>query len=112
MSPSARLKDGYDAAKANGTIGGSGILNKLSPLASTCVNGTSASQDAVAFALSTIFNLHAEDRYQRPVTGDDTYNMLAAGEEHLSNAVQFVENGGSSDLAVRIIAALARMTPD
>jgi hypothetical protein len=35
---------------------------------------------------------------------------MASGEEHLAEAIKFIENGGSSDDAARIIAA--RLTPD
>ncbi len=56
--------------------------------------------------------LHAEDRDERPVTGADAYQLLASGGEHLSEAVKFIEKGGNSKDATRIIAALARLTPD
>lgn len=110
--PTARLHRSFVEAKKTSRIGGAAVLQELSDLASACVNGTTNAQDAVAFALSEIFRLHAEDRQERTVTTDDTYHLLASGDEHLSDAVSFIEKGGSSDDATRIIAALARLLPD
>ena len=111
-SPAAHLRRYLAEAKKTTRIGGATVLQELSDRASTCVIGTTPAQDAVAFTLSEIFRQHAEDRDERPVTGDDTYLLLASGDEHLSDAVKFIEEGGSSDDATRIIAALARLTPD
>jgi hypothetical protein len=111
-SPVVRLRQCYAEAKRTRRIGGEAVLQQLSDLASACVNGKSNAQDAVAFALFEVFQRHAEDRDERPATTDDTYHLLASGEEHLSEAVKFIENGGNSDDATRIIAALARLIPD
>jgi hypothetical protein len=108
----ARLRRYFTEAKKTTKIGGAAVLQELSDLASASISGTTNTQDAVAFALSEIFRLHAEDRDGRLVTGDDTYHLMASGEEHLAEAIKFIENGGSSDDATRIIAALARLTPD
>jgi hypothetical protein len=97
---------------ADRSIGGADVLKELGHLANLCMVGSSSAQDAVAFALSMILNLHAEDRCERVVTMDDTYNLIAAGEEHLSSAVAFIKIGGSCQLAVEIIAQLARLSPD
>lgn len=107
-----RLSDCYAEAKRTHHIGGAAVLQQLSDLASACVDGRSNAQDAVAFALFEVFQRHAEDRDERPVTTDDTYHLLASGEEQLSEAIKFIETGGSSDDATRIIAALARLIPD
>ena len=111
-SPVAHLRQCYAEAKESRRIGGAAVLQQLSDLASACVVGGSNAQDAVAFALSEVFQRHAEDREERPVTSDDIYHLLASGEEHLQEAVKFVETGGNSDSATRIIAALARLIPD
>ena len=76
------------------------------------MNGASNSQDAVAFALSEVFSLHSDDREDRPVTGNDNYLLMANGSDVLSEAVSFIDGGGNADDAIRIIAALARLTPD
>lgn len=107
--PVKHLRQCYSEAKKTGRIGGSGVLQQLSDLASACVNGTSDAQDAVAFALFEVFQRHAEDRDERPVTTDDTYHLLASGEECLTEAIKFVETGGNSEDAIHIIAALARL---
>lgn len=93
-------------------IGGSSILQELSDLASDCVSGTSDAQDTVAFALSETLKEHAEDRDERAVTTGDNYQLIASGEECLTEAVKFIEKGGTANDAVRIAAALARLTPD
>lgn len=111
-SPVVRLRQYFAEAKRTKRIGGAAVLQELSDFASACVIGTTNAQDAVAFALFEVFQRHAEDRDERPTTTDDTYHLLASGEEHLSEAVKFIEIGGSSDDAVRIIAALARLIPD
>jgi hypothetical protein len=111
-SPVARLRECYAEAIKTRRIGGAGVLQQLSDLASACVLGTSNAQDAVAFALFEVFQRHAEDREERPVTVDDTYHLLASGEELLSEAVRFIETGGNSDDATRIVAGLARTIPD
>ena len=64
----------------------------------------------MAFALSPIFEQHAEDRDDRPVTGDDSYLLAASGDDCLH--AKFVEIGGSTNDAIRIIASLARLTAD
>ncbi|SRR6266849_6096997 len=110
-SRAARLRQCFEEAKKTAGIGGADLLQRLSDLASACVDGTTNTQDAVAFVLSEIFRQHAEDRDERPVTTDDTYHLLASGEEHLSEAVNLIEKGGNSEDATRIIAALARLIP-
>jgi hypothetical protein len=112
VSAAVSLGRRFTKAKRTTEIGGAAVLEELSHLASACIDGKSNPQDAVAFALSEIFRLHAEDRDERLVTGDDTYQLMAAGEEHFSEAVKFIEIGGSPEDATRIIAALARLIPD
>ena len=107
-----RLRECYAEAIKIQRIGGAAVLQQLSDLASACVLGISNAQDAVAFALSEVFQRHAEDREERSVTTDDTYHLLASGEEHLSEAVKFIETGGNSDDATRIVAGLALLLPD
>jgi hypothetical protein len=106
------LRERYRDVASSTKIGGAEILGELGKLASSCVSGLSDAQDAVAFALSEIFARHSEDREERIVTGDDTYRLMASGAEVFSQAVDFIEVGGNSDDATRIIAALARLTPD
>jgi hypothetical protein len=88
------------------------VLRKLSDLASASIIGASAAQDSVAFALSEIFSLHSEDMDERPVTSDDAYRLTASGEELFSEAVKFIEMSGSEEDAIRLVAGLARLTPD
>jgi hypothetical protein len=109
---SARLRERYRIAASSTEIGGASVLCELSRLASSCVSGASNSQDAVAFALSEVFALHSEDREDRPVTGNDNYLLMGSGSDVFSEAVSFIESGGNADDATRIIAALARLTPD
>jgi hypothetical protein len=106
------LRESFVQAKRNNTIGGASVLQKLSDLASACVVGVSAAQDAVAFALSELLARHPEDRDERVVTGENNYVLLSLGEDHLSEAVNFIQEAGTADEAVRIIAALARIVPD
>ena len=55
--------------------------------------------------------MHADDRDERPVTGDDTYRLVTMADETLNDAVKFIEIGGFDSEAVRIIASIARLTP-
>lgn len=112
LSVAARLRREFTQAAASSTIGGSDVLAKLGRLASACIIGTSNEQDAVAFALSIVFEQHANDKDERAVTGDDAYQLLASGEEVLSEAVMLVEKGGTEKDPTRIVAALARLIPD
>jgi hypothetical protein len=92
-------------------IGAARVLEKLANLASACIDGSNPARDAVAFSLSAIFALHADDRVDRPVTVDDTYQLVAAGLDDLSKAIEFIETGNDPGDAVNIIASLARLTP-
>jgi hypothetical protein len=107
-----RLRRAFDDAVTTGGIGGANVLWKLSALANDCISGIDHSQDAVAFVLSTLFALHAEDREERVVTGDDTYLLMGSGDEYLNNAILFIEHGGTAEDAVRIITALIPIMPD
>ena len=111
-SPAERLRSYFNAVAPTAQMAGAAVLKKLSDLASASISNKSEAQDAVAFALSQILALHSEDLEVRQVTGDDAYRLMASGEEHLSEAVSFIEHGGKSESATRIIAALARLTPD
>jgi hypothetical protein len=112
FSAAACLRREFVEATASTRIGGATVLQELSNLASSCIRGVSPVQDSVAFVLSVIFEQHAEDRYERPVTGDDTYLLMATGLEELTAAINFVECGGTAEQAVALIAALALLTPD
>jgi len=110
---STRLRQYYESVRKIPAIGGAGVLLKLGELTSACIEDKSHAQDAVAFALSMIFSLHAEDRDEQPVTTGDTYVLMASGgAEHIPAAIEFIENGGPADRAVEIIAGLARLTPN
>jgi hypothetical protein len=111
-SPEKQLRNYFDEVAPTARMAGMRVLRKLSDLASASINGRSTAQDAVAFALSQLLALHSEDLDERPVTGDDAYRLMASGGEHLSEAIDFIEQGGSSENAAQIIAALARLTPD
>ncbi len=111
-SEPACLRRYFTEAIASTKIGGATVLKELSRLALLCVNGVNPSQDSVAFVLSVIFEFHAEDKSERPVTGDDIYLLVASGHEDLVNAVKFIEEGGNAEEAVSLIARLARLTPD
>lgn len=110
--PIGLLRQRYFAARNSGRIGGAEVLQGLSDIASACIIGTSDAQDSVAFALSEIFRQYAEDRSDRLLTTDDTYNLVAAAEECLSDALRFIEIGGDPNEALRIVATLAKLTPD
>jgi hypothetical protein len=109
---SARLKSYFDAVSVDTRIGGADVLRHLSILSSACMEGVRPERVAVAFSLSTIFSLHADDKDERAVTGDDVYALMASGGEHLSSAVEFLQNGSGFEEAIKIIAALAYLTPD
>jgi hypothetical protein len=108
----ARLRRHFDKVQASTRIGGAQVLKELGDLASACVMDESPQQDSVAFVLSQLFTLHAEDRTERQVTGSDAYLLSASGLESLQEAITFIHNGGSPDEAVHLVAALARLTPD
>jgi|SRR5580692_9049306 hypothetical protein len=108
--PGRLSKTFFDATQSS-RIGGSSVLKELGNLARMCIAGPSPRVDAVAFALSVIFDAHADDLEDRPVTGDDTYVLMASGYDDLARAVRFVETDGTPEQATNIIAALARLTP-
>jgi hypothetical protein len=110
-TPATQLRREFSDATGSPRIGGASILRKLSRLAHGCVDGVCPERDAVAFALYAIFGLHADDRDERVVTGDDNYALMASGSEHFSSAVEFIETGDSAAEAIRIIAALAQLGP-
>ena len=87
------------------------MLRELGHLAEACIDGESSAQDAVAFALATIFLSHADDRDDRPVNGDDTYRLVSMADNTFTDAVYFVVKGGSNEDAIKIVAALAHLTP-
>jgi hypothetical protein len=93
--PTIRLRRRFNEAKKSASIRGASVLQELSDIASLCINGPSNAQDTAAFVLSDIFQQHSEDRTKRIVTVDDSYQLLAAGEEHPSEAVEFIEKGGN-----------------
>lgn len=105
------MREYFQRVSSSPQIGASGVLGKLADLASACVDGSNPARDAVAFSLSIIFALHADDRDDRPVTIDDAYQLVAVGLDDLSKAVEFVETGNNPNDAVDIIASLARLTP-
>src|ERR1700726_1941736 len=112
LSNAERLREHFTQVGASTKIGGSRVLAQLGNMRFSCIDGRTTAQDAVAFALATIFEKHAEDRDDRPVTGDDTYLFMSSGYDELVLSVKFIEHGGSPQEALRLIAALARLTPD
>jgi hypothetical protein len=76
-----------------------------------CIAERDAARSAVAFTLCTIFGLHADDRDDRAVTGDDTYVLMSAGADCFAAAVKFIEAGGPDTEALKIISELALLTP-
>jgi hypothetical protein len=108
----ARLRRRYLQASSGTEIGGAGVLRQLSDLAEQCsVVETDRARAAVAFTLCTIFALHADDRDDRAVTGDDTYVLMSAAADDFAAAIKFIGTGGGSDEAIQLIASLARLTP-
>jgi hypothetical protein len=111
-TPTARLNRRYFQASGGTQISGASVLRELSDLAQQCsVAETDPTRAAVAFTLCTIFALHADDRDDRAVTGDDTYVLMSAAADDFAAAIKFIQIGGDSDEAIRLIAALARLTP-
>jgi hypothetical protein len=111
VSAAARLRQRYQETARGTQIGGASVLRELSALAESCVAGGDPAGAAVAFTLCTIFGLHADDRDDRAVTGDDTYVLMSAGSDWFSAAIEFIEKGGSESVALKIISELALLTP-
>jgi hypothetical protein len=111
-APEARLRKKFSDAIRSTEIGGARVLSELSRLAHDCVDGVCPERDAVAFALFAVLGLHADDRDERVVTGNDNYALMASGSEPFSNAVDFIETGGSATKAIEIIASLSHLTPE
>jgi hypothetical protein len=109
--PSANLRKRYVESASGTQIGGASILRELSQLAENCVAGNDPARDAVAFTLSTILGLHADDRDERAVTGDDTYILMSAGADCFTAAINFIGSGGAAEDALKIISELAQVTP-
>jgi hypothetical protein len=104
------LRQNFQRAMADGRVGGAMVLQELSEYAYACI-GSDSARGAVAFALGVIFEKHASDRDERPVTMSETYGLMVEAADHLSAAVNFVEEGGSAEDGIRIIAALAHLLP-
>ena len=110
-NPRERLHQLFVAATEGSRIGGSSVLCDVAAQARVCIIDADASIAAVAFALSTVLEAHAEDLEGRAVTADDAYALAALAYDAFADAVRFVRSGGSSEVAVKIIVALARLTP-
>jgi hypothetical protein len=108
----ARLFEEYTEAAASSKIGGSAVLQRLGGIAAALASKAHTEQRAVAFVLSTVLSLHADDRDERIVTGDDNYHLMALGSDALSEAVHFLVSGGNAKQAIGIICRLAELTPD
>jgi len=110
-SPGRRFREAFERAASTSSIGGSAVLRDLAEMARACTTGKNNAIDAVAFAMSTILEQHANDLEDRPVTGDDTYALMSAGYDDLADGAKFLEKGGTAELAVEIVTALARLEP-
>jgi hypothetical protein len=110
-SPADALREKFSTVVETPAIGAAGVLNELSALAGKCVGIFDRSRTAVAFALEVLFALHAEDRTDRIVTGNDNYVLVANGLETIQAAIDFVHKGGSDNEAISLVAALAGLTP-
>lgn len=106
-----QLRKFFVQATESGTLGGSAVLAELAKRASACFSVSGNERRAVAFALSSLANQHAEDRDERVVTGDENVAFLTRAHQPVSNAITFIEDGGTADMAVQIIAALIELIP-
>lgn len=88
------------------------VLRQLSDVALACVIGTDDGRDAVAFALAALLRMHGSEMDERPVSVSEANAAESAMAAPISDAVAFIETGGSADDAVRIIATLANARPD
>jgi hypothetical protein len=88
VNSAVRLRERYFEAASTTEIGGASVLRELSQLAECCVADSSDARGAVAFTLCTVFGLHADDRDERAVTGDDTYVLMSAGADQFVAAVK------------------------
>jgi hypothetical protein len=87
-------------------------LRELSNLGSACIDGTNPAQDAVAFALATVFALHSGVNDERAIDGNDAYQLMAMASEYFEEAINFIESGReANDESLRIVSDLARVTP-
>lgn len=109
--PPARLRHAFERAVENRGFGGASVLEELSQISFECIAGASETKDAVAFALGAFLHGHAADKDERPVTSEEAYAFAAAAHDHVSDAVNFIDQGGSAEEAIRVIAALGRTSP-
>lgn len=107
-----RLRVAFDAAVQSRRINGSLVLAQLARLSFEFIKGGSDEEAAIAFALGSLLSAHSDDREERPVTSEEGYAFSATALEPISEAIRFLENGGSADDIVRVIASLAHLTPD
>jgi len=110
--PALRLRQEIDRTRADGTFGGAFVLQQLSEVALSCVIGTDDAKDSVVFALAALLKMHSSAMDERPVPLSEANAAEAAMATPISDAIAFIESGGSADEAVRIIATLANARPD
>jgi hypothetical protein len=110
-APTARLRRYFDEAVSTSIWGGASVIEEIVKLSVDCILGADERGDAVAFGLGAFLYDHAKDMDERPVTTAEAYAFSAAALDHVSDAIAFIENGGSADEAIRIIAALAQISP-
>lgn len=108
----ARLKQEFVQITESGTLGGASVLAGLAQLALACCSSRDDNISAVAVALFAICHGYSEARWQRPVDGDEQTEFYKRCHQPISDAVEFIQTGGTSDDAVRIAAQLARAAPD
>ena len=104
----ARLKQEFVKVSQSGTLGGAAVLASLASLALACCSSSDDRISTVAIALFGICQGYSDARWQRPVDGEEQSKFFDCCSQPISDAVEFIQTGGSSEDATRIAALLAR----
>jgi hypothetical protein len=101
----ARLRREFKKVSSEGRLGGSSVLSDLADLAFECCFSTDNNKAAVAVALMALFKHYSDLRTEAVVVGDDfTQNH----SQLISDAIDFINKGGSEKTEIEIAAHLAR----
>ena len=104
----ARLKAKFVDATRSGRLGGAQVLGELASLASECCSASDDARACVAIALWTVLGFYADDKRERPVGMDENQEFYDRCHAAISDAIEFIRSGGTSDAAVEIAGRLAR----
>lgn len=107
--PANALRTAIADAVSTRRLSGSTVLERLGELASDCIDSNDDGQAAVAYALACFCYQMAEEHENSQMLDSYTVSFVSAVSEPINRAATFINDGGSADQAVAIIAAISRI---